>query len=311
MGRLRPPRRRGARPALLLCAVLGLAVATPAAAPAATARPDTVPPPVPARRVVSLAPSITGCLFAVGAGDRVVGVTRWCRLPAAAGLPRVGGILDPDWERILALRPDLVVVEAAHAEARRKLAALDLPVLAVEHRTLEGMLASLTRLGRACGTVARADSVRRALAARIAAVRRRAAAAPGEPPPVLVAVGVDDATGRVTTVHAAAAGTFLGELVTAAGGRPVPEGKVVRYPQLSVEGLLALAPAVILDLAPDCGDDPARLARRRAAWAALADLPAVRRGRVTVVTDPLAAVPGPNVVDTLERFAHAIADARR
>ncbi len=279
------------------------------AAPAAAGGRDApVAPAAVPQRIVSLAPSITECLFAIGAGDEVVGVTRWCRRPPAArSRTIVGGILDPDYERILALQPDLIVVETAHAEARDKLAALGLTVLAVEHRTLEGMLASLTRLGEVCGTAARADSLRRALERRIAAV---AADSGGVRPPVLVVVGVEDATGRITSVFAASAGTFLGELVELAGGRNVLPGQAVRYPTLGVEGLLAAGPAVVLDLAPDCADDPGRLARRRRAWAELTDLPAVRDGHVVVVTDPDAAVPGPHVVDILELFAHAIGAAR-
>jgi iron complex transport system substrate-binding protein len=136
---------------------------------------------VPAQRIVSLAPSITETLFAIGAGAQVVGVTDYCTYPAEARRkPRVGGIINPSIEAIVGLRPDLVIMsmEGNVRDDFRKLTSLGVSVYVTNPRTLQGIYASMTQLGSVTGT---ADSAARVVA-RLRLREQAVRAAPGRSP---------------------------------------------------------------------------------------------------------------------------------
>ena len=142
---------------LILILLLGTQICHGEAAshPAPTDRPE---------RLVSLAPSITECLFASGAGERVVGVTRFCNWPSeAASLPRVGGYLDLSVESVIRLEPDLVLMLEESAESAAQLRRLGIPCLLLSHNTLDGLFASLDSLQLWLGEGVRADSLKRTL----------------------------------------------------------------------------------------------------------------------------------------------------
>jgi len=283
---------------LILAILLGAGAWAPVPAFSAEAAP---------RRIVSLAPSVTEVLFAVGAGDLVVGVTDWCAWPPEArALPKVGGHVDPNIEVVASLRPDLVVLEVAATEARARFERLGLTILAVEHRDLEGVLESLTVVGEACGTAETAEALRRSLTARLEAVR--VAASRRSAVRALVVIGRDIGGGELRDVYAAGRGTFLGELLEAAGGVNACSVEAIRYPTLTREALMRMAPDVVFELAPEMADVPDGSARLQAAWRDLR-VPAGLEGRVHVILDNAPMIPGPRVIDTLELFASALADA--
>lgn len=282
------------RPRPLLCGLLIL-LSIAAAAPAA-------PPAEAPARIVSLAPSLTDLLFDLGVGDRVVGVTDWCvPPPERADLTRVGGHVNPNLEAVVALRPDLVVVEAANGEVVEGLRALGIRTCVVDHKRIAGILDSVSVVGEACGATGRAKALRAELDARLAAVTARRSGGPR--PRAMIVVGRDVSHGRLGDLYLAGGGTFLGEMLSLAGGENVMTGHAVNYPLISLEGLLALAPEVVIDLAPECADDPRKRAELEAAWRGLPDVPAVRDGRVHVRVDAAMLVPGPRFVDTLEWLA--------
>jgi len=261
---------------------------------------------VDAERIVSLAPSITELLFALELGDHVVGVTEWCRWPkAAADLPRVGGVVDPNIEVIASLKPTLVVVEEANADVAAALERLGLMILEVDHRDTAGILASVTRVGEACGMQAEAATLRGDLEARLSAVA--AATDPSTEPVIMVIVGRDVASGELRDVYAAAGGTFLGELLEAAGGRNALTGRAIRYPTVGREALLRLHLDHVFELAPELDGDPEAVADLRRAWADVG----VPESRVHVLTDDAPLIPGPRFVETVERFAALLAEARQ
>jgi iron complex transport system substrate-binding protein len=269
---------------------LGLLLALwawPAAAPA-----QGVP-----QRIVSLAPSVTEALFEAGLGSRVVGVTSHCRFPPAVlALPRVGGYLTPSYEALVALRPDLVVTLAEHADVEPRLAALQLPVLRVDHGSLEGIVRSILTLGERCGVEAAAGRAARALQRDLTLAREIVGARAR--PRVLVLISRSE---DFRQFHAAAPGTVYDDLIVQAGGRNALMSRAVRYPTLSIEGVMRLDPDAIVEFAagaPDAG------ALRRQ-WDALDSVRAVRSGRVYVFTEEFLSVPGPRFA----RFAGTIARA--
>jgi len=184
----------------------------------------------PSRRVVSLAPSLTEIVFLLGRGGSLVGVTRFCNVPAAAsGLPKIGGVSDPDVERIVALLPDLVLC-TTDGNPRDKVRALEemgIPCFAVAPQDLDAVFTAIERLGVLLGA---ADRGR----AEAGALRRRARLASpssrdAEKPAVLFVVST-------APIIAAGEGTFMDELVRLAGGRNAAARFSGRYPRLSLEG---------------------------------------------------------------------------
>jgi len=255
------------------------------------ARPRGVP-----ARVISLAPNLTEVLFALGAGGRVVGVTRYDdHPPEVLSLPRVGGFTDPSLEAILALRPDLVlcVPNAGNRQTMETVGRLGVPVLVLPAETLEDVFLAISTLGNALdrrpAAAALAADMRRRVAAVQARVRGRTR------PAVLLVYGHRPLIG-------AGAQTFADALIELAGGRNVLAGSAIRYPSLPMEEVLRLAPEVILDASMSAPASDAALA----GWARFSVLPAVRDRRIHVVDSALWFRPGPRIVLGLEEMARLL-----
>jgi iron complex transport system substrate-binding protein len=256
----------------------------------------------PPRRILSLAPSATEILFAVGAGPQVVGVDAYSDYPPAArGLPRLGGLLDPDVEGMLRLRPDLVILLPSQAEVARALTTAGVPTLTVPHETLDdverAILAIGERTGHAVPGRALADSLRRALARSRAAAGRRA-----DRPRVLFVIARE--AGELGSFSVAGPGTYLDQLIALAGAENALRDAPTRYPQVSAETALRLAPDVILEWTPnDTSAGPAQAlaadGRRAAEWRGLFAAPAGRAPAVHILHDDVWVRSGPRVVAAL------------
>ena len=256
----------------------------------------------PLRRLVSLAPSVTETIFALGGGDRLVGVTRYCSYPPEARkIAKIGGYIDPSLEAILRLRPDLVVVTVENREIVARLKGLGLKTLVVNQNTLSGILESFVQIGEALGEEERARKIVSGIRKGIERIRRRTEGLPK--PRVLLSMG--RAMGAdVNEVYAAREGTFFDEIIGIAGGVNVCRGDVLKVPVLSGEGLIRLNPEVILDLVPEgSGSDTSRVL---ADWKAFSHLAAVRNRRVYALTGDYVVVPGPRLLNILEDVAKAV-----
>jgi iron complex transport system substrate-binding protein len=270
-----------------------LARAEPPAVPAylGQARPKAAP-----RRVVSLAPSLTEIVFALGAGERVVGVTRFDDYPPAVlALPRVGGFTDPSLEAILGLQPDLVlcVPNAGNRPAMEAVVRLGVPVLVLPAERFEDVFQAVDALGRELEVKPAAEALIARLRARVAEVEVRVAGRAR--PRVLLVYGHKP-------LVAAGPGTFADEMIRLAGGRNVLEVKGPSYPTLPMEEVLALAPEVILDAAMSGTGSEVSPEEARQAWSRWKVLPAVSAGRVHVVDSAVWFRPGPRIVDGLEQL---------
>lgn len=258
-------------------------------------------------RIVSLAPSLTEIVFLLGMQDRLVGVTRFCDHPPEAGaLPRVGGIVDPDLERIVAARPDLVLctTDGNPKEKVNVLEEMGIPCFAVGPQDLGAVLDAIERIGTLLGAPERARRETGSLRSRMARVSRPgacdprgadpAAAAVGTPPRVLFAVST-------SPVIAAGRGTFLDEMIRTSGGSNVAAGFPGRYPRLSAEDLVSASPDIIL-VAAMAGAErfPEALTR----WK---EIPAFRDGAVRSLDGDLVTRPGPRMVDALEEVSRILA----
>jgi iron complex transport system substrate-binding protein len=242
-------------------------------------------------RIVSLAPSVTEILFALGAGEQVVGVTRYDDYPEAVRrLPKVGGFIDPDPEAVVALAPDLVIaVRTSGGRARiDTLARHGLSVLVVPAETTDDLWVAIGALGDVTGRAEAAASLTSRLKAELAAIRERYRKAP--PLRVLVVVGH-----RPLVVSGP--GTYLDSLL----GHLAAENVVTAggaYPQLDLEATLALDPDAIVDVAMVRADP--------GFWKRFGVLRAVRRDRVIAVDGESLLRPGPRLTAGLRELGRSL-----
>lgn len=249
------------------------------------------------RRIVSLSPSVTEVLFEAGVGSRVVGVTTYCRFPREVlALPKVGGYLTPSYEALVVLQPDLVVTLPEQADLEPRLMALGIPILRVDHRSLEGIIRSIEQVGERCAAAASANRAADALRETLAGVRRIAA---GPRPRILICFGRAEDFRRLT---AAAPGTVHDDLITQAGGVNVLTSRAVAYPTLSAEGVMHLDPDVIIEFSAGVTD----AAALRRQWNRLDSVRAVKNGRVYVFAGEFLSVPGPRFARFAETIARSI-----
>ena len=250
-------------------------------------------------RIISLVPAVTEMLFALGAGPRVVGVSSFDHFPAEVEkLPRVGALLDPDIERILSLRPDLVVVYRSQTDVLAQLGRAKIPTFVYSHAGLADVTATLRRLGERIGSGTEAERLATNIEQRIEAVR--AASAKTTRPKTLVVFGRDAFALR--GIYASGGIGFVHDMVTAAGGDNVFADAKREAVQATTELIIARAPEVILELRAEPMDRATKEKEVRT-WNPLASVPAVRSGRVRILDDARTVVPGPRVAEGIELIA--------
>ena len=284
--------------ALLPCLLWLLVASAPARAAAVAdmlGRPVLVSPgPI---RVVSLAPSLTEIVFALGRGDWLMGVTDFCDYPPEArSKPQIGGPMTPDLERVVGLRPDLVLAtaEGNPRDVVAQLTRLHIPVFAVKPEGYAGILASVEAVGRALQAEAAAASLVQDIQRRIAAIDHAVANHPR--PRLLYLVWTDP-------LIAAGPATYIHDLIEMAGGENVLRDRSVPYPRLGWEEIVRAAPEVILVASHRDGSDRPAIGD---VWKAWQSVPAVRSGRVLAVPGDTIHRPGPRVVEGVEQLARAI-----
>jgi len=221
------------------------------------------------QRIVSLTPSVTEILFALGAGDEVVGVSQYCDYPpAATRLPKVGSFLTPNLEAIVALRPTLVIGIGLSSEMReiRVLQETGCSTMTIQDDSVAQIEDSIRVIGDRIGHADAARALLEKLNAQIDAVRARVSSLPRVR--VLMLVGHEP-------MVAVGPGTYLDDLLKLANADNIADSIDQQWPKLSVEYILAMRPEVILD--GQMGTDPAAPARF---WQKYPSIPAVRDRRV-------------------------------
>lgn len=259
------------------------------------------PPPEAPRRIISLAPSIGETLYALGLGDQVVGVTRFCAYPPEVKeKPKVAGFSDVNYEAVLRLRPDLVVLPGDKSAVRKDLENLGLSVMTFDTRTLDGFMQDVLRLGESTGRQEEAGALLADL--RHSIIEARARAEGKRAPRVLFAVmhSYED-LGKLTEIHVIGKDGFYNELIAAAGGENAYTGDL-DFPRLSGEAIIFLNPDVIIDVIPTKETD---LDAVRRDWQSLGTVLAVKNGRLHLFTDEGDTVPGPRSHKTVERLSRA------
>jgi iron complex transport system substrate-binding protein len=254
-------------------------------------------------RIVSVIPATTEMLFAMGAGDRLVGAGTYDRYPPQVDkLPRVGGLIDPDTERILALRPDLVIVYNTQVELKARLDRAGVPYFNYEHRALPDIMETIRAIGARIGAAEPAERLAGDMERALGKVR---ATVTGRPrPKTLLVFGREPGTLR--GVYASGGYGFLADLLDVAGSDNIFGDIKQQSVQASTEMILARRPDVVVELR--YGDDrrAINIDRELDVWTALPSLPAVRNKRLTLLAGDEFVVPGPRIVSAAERLARAL-----
>jgi iron complex transport system substrate-binding protein len=254
------------------------------------------------QRIVSLVPAVTEMLFAIGAGPQVVGVSSYDEFPPEVkSLPRVGALLDPDVERVLALRPDLVVSYGSQTDLHGQLARAQIPVFSYRHAGIDGIFQTIGALGTATGHQTDADRLERTLRAELDAIRARVKGRTR--PRTLLVFERDPATLR--GLYVSGGRGFLHDMLNIAGGDNVFADVQREAVQPSHETLLTRSPDVIIEVSAT-GLITGSTSDDRKVWAQLGSIPAVRSGRIFSLSGQHLVVPGPRVVQGTEALARAL-----
>jgi iron complex transport system substrate-binding protein len=256
--------------------------------------PDTGHP----ERIVSLAPSITEVLFALGLDSEIVGVTEHCNYPEKAlSRPKVGSFITGDVERIITMNPDLIIAtrDGNSEHTISLLEELGFPIATYQPSTLEEVLDQILVLGRVTGREDRARSIVQEYRGKMALVKERVRGAQ--------VVSVLFAYGRYPLILAGRL-TFADDMIRLAGGRNIAADSRIPYPHFSLEEVLARGPEVIIDVSMGSDASAQRAAEKH--WSRWPEIPAVKAHRIYVLDQDLLARPGPRLFEGLLMLAKSL-----
>ncbi len=255
-------------------------------------------------RIVSLAPSITEAVYELGLGDRLVGVTRFCRYPPPAqAVEKVGGLFDLNVERLVTLKPTHVLALQESTDALDPLVRFGITIVQVDHRTLAGIRESFSTIGEACDVQARAAAILQDLEQRERALQKRLVGAPSLK--TLVVVGRTHEGSRLSGVYVSGSDGFYSDVLSLIGSTNINQQRTIALPTLSPEGLLSLgAEAIIEIVSEEDGSVDVNLLQRF--WKQYSRMPAVTRERIGILTEDYASIPGPRYILLAERIAKVL-----
>ncbi len=258
------------------------------------------------RRIISFAPSITETLFALSLGDRVAGVSSFCKYPPEVkNIPRVGGLIDPNLEKVLRLAPDLVILLKEHEKLIDFLKKNRIEYLTVDNHNCRAILESFRMIGEKCGRSRQADSLVRYVQKEIADGAHQTADAPK----ALLCVDRDRrGEGSIGRIYAAGPSIFYNDLLIAAGMKNILSNTPMEYPQLSIESVIRLQPDIIIDISsysPGASPDACR------DWRCLREVKAVKNNSVFCLSGDYMTIPGPRVFLLLKDFKRIVSFYRK
>ncbi len=253
-------------------------------------------------RIICGTPAIAELVFALGAGDRVAGVSDYTVWPPeAVAKPRIGGWVNPDRERLTVLAPDVILTQGLHERLSDYARDMGIYFRSVPLERFDEVLSQMEEVGALLGVPVEGQALRKRVEGELDAVRQAVTVAPRRRVAVLFA----RPQGDMTVLTAIGPETFLNDLIEIAGGINIFHDVRGDYPQVSKETLLVRQPEVIIEL----HSEPMTDARRRQTvedWNMYSILPAVKDGRVVLLTDDFLLIPGPRMAATARRFAQAI-----
>ena len=256
------------------------------------------------QRVISTSPAITEILFALGAGERVVGVTDYCSFPKKACLlPSIGGPLNPSTETWIALKPDLIIVQEDSIVINKHATILKIPILKVSVNNLENILTSIQVIADSMQVSKRGHQLVDKINAEIEQYRIRLR----KLKPRQVLMLLSDTNDPSRDLYAVGRDTFLNELLSIAGGENIPPDTMATYPKISKEFIIAKSPEIIIEIGPKSNLSSDGILGRKKTWEKYPTLNAVKNNRLYFIGADYILIPGPrlvNILDDLTRNIH-------
>ena len=249
------------------------------------------------RRIISLAPNITEILFAINAGDRVVGVSEFSNYPdAALSLPKVGTYIKPNLERIIELSPDIVIATSDGEKEKevKKLQTLGIGVYVINPTDFFGIIATVREIGTLVSSEVKAEEVALGMEKKINEVRVKVSGL--KKVKVLLTFSMEP-------IITMSSGTFQDDMIKLAGGTNIAANVRIRYPRFSVEEIIVRAPEVIVVTSMSPGDD---LKKADELWSRFGTIPAVKTGRIYMINSDIVDRPAPRIVEGLYELARLL-----
>lgn len=249
------------------------------------------------QRVISMAPNLTEMVYDIGAEEQLVGVTDFCKFPPAArSKAKIGGWINPNYEKILSLKPDLVLALQFHGKAVENLKKLKIPLLILDCQTVQDVLDAYDVLGEKLGRALDAQRGKAAMERRLAKAKARAQK--HRAVSVLFVIGHNP--GTLEQLYGVGPKNFVDELITLAGGVNILSDAREPYPLVSKEQLLKRDPDIIIDSIPSSEMTPVQLKAEKESWKKFPSLKAVRENRVYTLTTDEYLIPGPTMAGLAE-----------
>lgn len=253
--------------------------------------------PYPAKRIISLAPSITEILFALGLNEEIAAITNFCDYPEAVlGKPRIGGFVNPDTEKIVSLKPDLIIGirDGNRMDTVHRLNDFGFPVYLIDPKGFDGVLGTIKNIGDVVGR----EKESRRLIKELVDKRENMITLTRSLSKPKVFFQVGDVP--LITVGK---GTLADDLIRLAGGRSISENELVSYPSYGIETILARAPEIIIMTSMESKKDHMNLVKK---WQNWKSIPAVKMNAIYVIDSNLVDRPTPRIAEGLEALARII-----
>ena len=257
------------------------------------------------QRIVALSPSIVEIIYLLGLEEQLMGVVRYSNYPAEAkNKPSVGGYIDLNYEKLLKLQPDCIILLKEQASLAKKLAQLGIHTIIVNHDHTRGIIESIKIIGNELGSQGKATQIVADINTTVDQQISEHQNIPDQPR-VLISISRDTTADHPAQVIIAGSAGFHRELVEMIGARNAYQGSVA-FPMLSREKLIELNPDVIIDLVNTETWNKLGKQRLLSQWNSYQELKAVSNQRVIIIHGDQHLIPGPRFPQTLEHFARAI-----
>ena len=255
-------------------------------------------------RIISMSPAVTETLYAIGAEDRIAGVSSFCTLPSESlNKPRVGGFAaNTNIERIISLKPDLIIIQGANKKVEKYCHMKGIRLYKAPMDSIEGMYDEIEEIGRLSGCYEQAMALNDKIRFELSAIEAEAALRAR----MKVFLCIGRMTGSMTSISTVGGNSFISELLKIAGGDNVFSFINHKYPEMSKESLIARAPDVIIDAMPGYEISEEEKQALIKQWDRFPNIPAVRNGKVYMATDYHILLPGPRIADTARSFARIL-----
>jgi len=255
------------------------------------------------QRIISMSPGITEILFALGLGEQVVGVTDFCNYPEKAkSLPKVGGLLNPNYETLITLKPDLIIHQPNSHKIETFVEKLGIRNLPVSMLSLEQIFSSIKTIGLATNRENAADQLIQSMNEKLEFHRKRLAQVSQKS--VLLILGISNDSMR--DLYGVGPKTYLGEMLALAGGKNILSKTKAQYPKVSKEFIIYESPEIIIEVGPKDILSREASKKRRQGWQKFSTIRAVKNKNIHFIGTDYVLIPGPRLINILDDFVKAI-----